>query len=244
VLPMMGMQMKDSNYKTFGRGNKEGREIYWRDVDRTMDLLHNSTSICCWVPFNEGWGQFDAAGTAAYVKEKDPSRYVDHASGWHDQGAGDFQSSHIYFKPFKPKADAHDRVMVLSEFGGYSLPVEGHMASERLFGYKKFENKVELQKALFDLYYHDVMTNIREGLAASVYTQVSDVEDEINGLFTYDREKEKVDAAQMLSMGGRIQSFFESVVWNTESVTDAEETSSEEIEETEAPVAEIQEDEQ
>lgn len=228
LLPMLGMQMKDHNYKTFGRASREGREIYWRDVDRTMDLLGNCVSLCCWVPFNEGWGQFDAARTAAYVKEKDPSRYVDHASGWHDQGAGDFQSSHIYFKPFKPREDVHDRVMALTEFGGYSMPVEGHMASERLFGYKKFSNRVELQKALFDLYYHDVMTNIRAGLAASVYTQVSDVEDEINGLFTYDREKEKVDAAQMLSMGGRIQSFFESVVRTPEEVANAEETSSEE----------------
>ncbi len=222
ALPMLGKHLKDSDYKRFGRANAEGREIYWRDVDRTMDLLGNSVSLCCWVPFNEGWGQFDAAKTASYVKEKDPTRYVDHASGWHDQGAGDFQSSHVYFKPVKPKDDPHDRVMALTEFGGYSLAVDGHMASDKSFGYKKFENKLELQKALFDLYYRDVMCNIRIGLAAAVYTQVSDVEDEINGLFTYDREREKVDATQMLSMGGRIQSFFESVVY-TEEVEEAQE---------------------
>ena len=212
LLPMMGMQMKDSNYKSFGRADEAGRQAWQRDADRTMDLLYNCVGLCCWVPFNEGWGQFDAAQAAGNIRAKDPTRYVDHASGWHDQGAGDFQSSHIYFRPFKPKKDVHDRVMVLSEFGGYSLAVDGHMASEKLFGYKKFENKIELQKAIFDLYYRDVMCNIREGLAAAVYTQVSDVEDEINGIFTYDRAKEKLDAAQMKQMGENIQSFFLSVV--------------------------------
>ena len=212
ALPFTGMSLKDGNYKLFGRASAAGREIFRRDADRTIDLLYNSVSLCCWVPFNEGWGQFDAAKMAAYVREKDPTRHIDHASGWHDQGAGDFQSSHVYFRPFRPKADPHDRAMVLSEFGGYSLNIDGHIAGEHTFGYKKYENMAVLQKALFDLYYRDVMCSIRLGLAASVYTQVSDVEDEINGLFTYDRAVEKVDASQMAVMGQRIQDFFRSVV--------------------------------
>ena len=239
LLPMLGKQLKDNDYKRFGRESEKGRQIYFRDADRTMDLLHNSVSLCCWVPFNEGWGQFDAAKMAEYVREKDPTRYIDHASGWHDQGAGDFQSSHIYFKPFKPKPDQHDRVMVLSEFGGYSMAVEDHMASERAFGYKKFENRAELQKALFDLYYSDVMCNIRVGLAASVYTQVSDVEDEINGLFTYDRAKEKVDAAQLTVMGRRIQEYFLSVVAPSDDEPEAD--VAEEIAETEQEEAPAEE---
>ncbi|MBQ9952172.1 MAG: glycoside hydrolase family 2 [Clostridia bacterium] len=222
LLPMLGKQIKDDDYKRFGRQNPSSREKYMRDADRTMDLLYNCVSLCCWVPFNEGWGQFDAAKMAGYVREKDSTRYIDHASGWHDQGAGDFQSSHIYFKPFKPKADAKDRVMVLSEFGGYSLAVDGHMASEKLFGYKKFENKLELQKAVFDLYHRDVMHAITVGLSAAVYTQVSDVEDEINGLFTYDRAKEKFDAARMKQMGDNIQAFFLSVVEKDEEPAEPE----------------------
>jgi hypothetical protein len=122
----------------------------------------------------------------------DPTRLVDHASGYYDQGGGDFCSRHIYYKKYRMRRDKNGRIQALSEFGGYSCPNSGHMASDVLFGYRMYENKDELTKAYEQLYMREVLPAVKEGLAASVYTQVSDVEDEINGIFTYDRAETKM----------------------------------------------------
>jgi len=209
VLPWLGFHINDHLYKLFGRADHNGRASFHRDAGRTVKLLYNCVSLCCWVPFNEGWGQFDAAVTADYVRTLDTTRYIDHASGWHDQGAGDFQSSHIYYKSYKPRRDRHDRVMALTEYGGYSLACPGHMSSDSLFGYKGYKTQEELNQAIEALYEREVIPAIAKGLSADVYTQVSDVEDEINGLFTYDRHVVKLDEATAQRIAARIREEFE-----------------------------------
>jgi hypothetical protein len=159
-----------------------------------LDHLHNAACIAVWVPFNESWGQFEAAGVAKWVKAYDPTRLVDHASGWFDQGSGDFQSRHIYFKKLKrPRADR--RAFVLSEFGGYSLKIPGHVWDEdKKFGYRAYETREELTAAYLALLENELKPLIPQGMTAAIYTQTTDVEIEINGYLTYDRKIEKIDA--------------------------------------------------
>jgi beta-galactosidase/beta-glucuronidase len=193
-LPVIGRHLKETcSGRGFGRVSPEGRNVYKRDMKRTVDLLRNTVSIAVWVPFNEGWGQFESKAVTKMLTEMDSTRLIDHASGWHDQGCGDFASRHVYYKRFKMKPDMYKRVQALTEFGGYSLPVAGHMSSKKLFGYKKYKNAAAYNAALLKLYKTDVIAKKAQGLCAAVYTQLSDVEDEINGLFTYDREELKVD---------------------------------------------------
>lgn len=208
VLPFVGIRLKDSRYRLFGRQNAAGRQVFTRDMYATVELLYNVVSLAVWVPFNEGWGQFDALDMTRRLRTLDDTRPIDHASGWHDQGGGDFASYHVYYRGFSPKKNTKGRALALTEFGGYSLPSEGHMASGKLFGYKVFHSEKELEQALFSLYEKDVLRHIPAGLAAAVYTQVSDVEDEINGLFTYDRKHAKVDAEKMLEMNERLYAAF------------------------------------
>ncbi len=211
-LPWVGIQLNDHNYQAFGRTDPAGREIFVRDMVRTTAHLYNTVSLSVWVPFNEGWGQFDAKEIAAQLRSLDDTRPIDHASGYHDQGVGDFHSYHIYYKRFRPGKDKHERVLALTEFGGYSLPTEGHMASDALFGYKIFRSQPELEKAIVTLYEQDVLRYISQGLSAVVYTQVSDVEDEINGLFTYDRKVVKIDEQKMQDMNKRLYEAFNKTV--------------------------------
>jgi len=199
-LPFIGIHLKnDHDNPGFGRAdkisgiNEKSRSIFERDMACTVDLLYNTVSLAVWVPFNEGWGQFDAARITEELQELDNTRAIDHASGWHDQGTGDFKSYHIYYKKFRMKPDKKNRVQALTEFGGYSCPTEEHMATEKLFGYKMCKNKTELSSAVAELYENEVIPKIKQGLAATVYTQVSDIEEEINGLFTYDRAELKID---------------------------------------------------
>lgn len=185
------------NYKLFSRLDKKGRDEYYTDAERMINTLYNSVSICMWVPFNEGWGQFDSVKACEFFREKDPTRIIDHASGWHDQGAGDVNSFHIYFTPFFfPKYDKNDeRAVCLTEFGGYSMSIDGHrFNTEKTFGYRIYKSKEALEKALEALYLKRIQPLIhKKGLSALVYTEVSDVEDETNGLLTYDRKVVKVD---------------------------------------------------
>ncbi|UTY28480.1 glycoside hydrolase family 2 protein [Treponema putidum] len=208
--PWLGFNFKDgkSRYALHGRKSESGRKNFMRDAERTIDLLYSITSIAVWVPFNEGWGQFDAASAAALIRKKDTTRLIDHASGYFDQGEGDFHSYHIYYKAFRPKKDKRGRVLALTEFGGFSLPVQGHMSSDILFGYKMFGSKEELNEAIWNLYKKDVLPAIEKGLSASIYTQVSDVEDEINGIFTYDRKEIKFNEDLGLKIAKKLNEIF------------------------------------
>ena len=184
----------DWAYWRLGRRKRVNRQQFKLEYQRMIDALHNVTSLAIWCPFNEGWGQFDAAQIADWTKDYDSTRLVDHASGWFDQGAGDFKSEHVYFKPLpKPEKDSQ-RGWVLSEFGGYSLAVEGHTwQKEDHFGYKKFASKAALTEAYLELLDRQLKAWIAAGLSAAVYTQTTDVEVELNGFLTYDREVVKMD---------------------------------------------------
>ncbi len=193
----LGVKDTKENYKLFSRLDKKGRDEYYTDAERMVKALYNCVSICLWVPFNEGWGQFDSVKAAEFFRKLDPTRIIDHASGWHDQGAGDVNSFHIYFTPFIfPKYGRNDdRAICLTEFGGYSMSIDGHrFNTEKTFGYRIYKSKEALEKALETLYIKRLKPLIgKKGLSALVYTEVSDVEDETNGLLTYDREIVKVD---------------------------------------------------
>ena len=148
-------------------------------------------SIAVWVPFNEGWGQFDAARIAKMVAKKDPTRPVDHASGWFDQKGGDFRSIHNYFRPLQVKLDGK-RAFVISEYGGYACHIAGHSSVNRVYGYQKYDTPEEMAAALKQLFSRQLFPLISKGLSGAVYTQLSDVEEEVNGLVTYDRRVVKL----------------------------------------------------
>jgi hypothetical protein len=184
----------DRWYWRRGRDEQESRDDYWHELRAMVDHLHNFTCIGMWVPFNEGWGQFDANAVADWLQSYDPTRPIDHASGWVDQGGGDFRSIHIYFKPLSSEDPDEKRAVILSEFGGFALKVDGHQWSpENVFGYKTFETQEELTEGYIDLLETQLKPWIVDGLSGAVYTQTCDVEFEINGYLTYDRDIVKMD---------------------------------------------------
>lgn len=206
VLPNIYVRkIKDDKYKWFGVEDEKCREEHEKAIYETMDNLYNFTSIACWVPFNEAWGQFDAKRIAEEMKTYDPTRFVDHASGWHDQGGPDFKSVHQYILPVTmPKADG--RPFVLSEFGGYSRIIENHVWNrQKSFGYVMFKTKDKLTAAYKKLFEKQIIPKIEKGLSATVYTQVSDVEFEVNGIYTYDRELLKLDAETVKEINSRMK---------------------------------------
>lgn len=159
-------------------------------------LLYGHPCIALWTVFNEGWGQHDSEKYYEMFKKEDNTRFVDTASGWFETDKSDVKSVHVYFKPVRlPESD---KPVILSEFGGYALMTEGHtMKNGGSYGYKFMKNTDRLNAGIEELYRRDVISNIEKGLCAAIYTQVSDVEDEINGLYTYDRAVCKVDSALM-----------------------------------------------
>jgi hypothetical protein len=190
--------VRDRWHTLFHRSDAQGRAEFRREVRETVDLLRNVVCLAVWTPFNEGWGQFDANAVAREVADLDPTRQVNHVSGWVDQGGGDIQSFHRYLRPFRMPGRARwgrrrsRRVVALTEYGGHSMRVEGHDWSSREFGYRHVEDAAELEAAFVEL--HEPLRDaVRQGLAATVYTQLSDVEDELNGLLTWDREVLKID---------------------------------------------------
>ena len=159
---------------------------------RMIDALYNHPSIVMWVPFNEGWGQYDTERIARWTKQYDPTRIVNAVSGWADRGVGDVYDDHSYPGPKLP-APHEGRAAVLGEFGGLGLPVEGHLWQEKEnWGYRSYKTPEELTSAYLELVYK-LRPLIGRGLAAAVYTQTTDVEIEVNGLITYDRAVVKMD---------------------------------------------------
>ena len=187
-----GIHLKDSHYRLFARTDPDGRDSFRQELEEMIRQLQNCPCIVLWVPFNEGWGQFDAKQITRLVRKLDPTRLIDHASGWHDQGVSDVRSLHVYFKPYRFRPDKKGRAVVLSEFGGYNLPVAGHTWNEKNFGYKGYQTPKALGEAVRKLYETQIIPARKAGLAADVYTQLSDVEDECNGFVTYDRKVVKL----------------------------------------------------
>ena len=197
-LPLItGIQLRDNRYGLFGRRSAEGRTQFYRELHEMVAALFNCPCVAMWVPFNEGWGQFDSAKVCAGILAMDTSRVIDHASGWHDQGIGFVRSLHVYGRSFRMKDVPSSRAIVLSEFGGYTLRIDGHCRPGRAFGYRRFDSANSYKYALLDLYKHQILPAHSEGLSASVYTQLSDVEDELNGLVTYDRRVVKLSPKLM-----------------------------------------------
>ena len=192
-----GIHLKDRNYKLFARDDMDGRARYETELGEMVTLLYNCPCIAMWVPFNEGWGQFDASRIADKLHSADPTRTIDHASGWHDQHVGETKSLHVYFKKYRFAPDKLGRAVMLTEFGGYNWAVKGHCANDKNFGYKRFKSAKALTKALRSLYDRQIRPAYESGLSAAVYTQLSDVEDEVNGLVTFDRKVVKISPETM-----------------------------------------------
>ena len=189
-----------------GRESKASREEYGQELEATVDALRAHPCIGCWVPFNEGWGQFDAKAATARLRALDPSRLVDEASGWYDQGGGDVDSRHNYFYPLRVRPGW--RAVALSEYGGIAWPMPGHEPPGRTYGYGTAKDKADLTKRYKKLQLKTVLPQLKNGLSALVYTQVSDVEDEVNGLFTYDRTALKPDASAVRSCNAALAAEF------------------------------------
>jgi len=196
-----------------GRGEDANRIQFCREMQELVDHLVNVPCIAVWVPFNEGWGQFQARETAAWLKAYDPTRLVDQASGWFDQGGGDFQSLHIYMrKLYHPRPDSQ-RAFIISEFGGYGCRVPGHVWDEtHKFSQRYFEAPAALTEAYITLLKRDLAPLIAQGLAGAIYTQTTDVEIEINGSLTYDRAVEKMDAGTLQRAHETLYAIFAEVV--------------------------------
>ena len=192
-------------HKLLGRGNPASREQFLKDMSGIVDHLFNVPSLYCWVLFNEGWGQFDTEETYAKLLALDNTRTIDANSGWYDQKVGDYSSRHIYFRKVRIRND-RKRMLSLSEFGGYSLKTAGHMFDEKSFGYKEYKTVEKLNKGMKKLYETEIAPLMeKQGLCTTVYTQLSDVEQEINGLVTYDRKVIKVDKALMRELNAKLK---------------------------------------
>ena len=187
VIPAAGKILRDDHYKLLKREDEAARKRFEKDLVRMVRQLYNCPCIGLWVPFNEGWGQFDALRLTDLIWKEDPARPVDHASGWFDQGGGDIRSVHNYFRPLAVERDS--RAFVISEYGGTNCQIAEHSMSEEVYSY----HNVTAEE--FPQAFADTMNKIRsleaDGLCGAVYTQVSDIEEETNGLLTYDRKVRK-----------------------------------------------------
>jgi beta-galactosidase/beta-glucuronidase len=174
-------------------------------MEKTVRLLKNHPSICCWTIFNEGWGQTDADGAYRKLKKLDPTRFIDATSGWFKEHESDVESLHIYFKPLKLGSD-RTRPQVISEFGGFvhKCP-DNSFNREKTYGYGIYESREEFAKIVRKKFEDEVIPLAKEGLCASVYTQVSDVEDETNGLLTFDRRVCKLLPEDMEGVAGALR---------------------------------------
>ena len=173
------------------------REAFLNAMEATVRQLKNHPSICYWTIFNEGWGQFDSTPVYHRLKELDSSRFIDTTSGWFRCSESDVESLHIYFGMWH-RMKPSKKPIVLSEFGGFTYSVDGHIFNpDRAYGYGTCKTTAELNNRLEKVYRAHVIPAVKKGLCASVYTQISDVEDEINGILTYDRKITKADPSVM-----------------------------------------------
>lgn len=208
ILPNVGIK----RWRDRG-ASKEREEVFQRDSKATIDLLYNHPSVVYYTIFNEGWGQFKADETYLTLKKYDPTRVYDATSGWFWEKYSDVHSEHIYMRKLKLKA-RKGRPLVLSEFGGYCWKENRHSFNlSKTYSYKDFRSIEDFEKAFVSLYDEQVIPHIKkQGLCALVYTQVSDVEDETNGLLTYDRQVLKVNPETIKAMSDRLYKAFEETI--------------------------------
>ncbi len=202
ALPTLGVQKRDDRKLHKGL---PGRRMFLDTMTETVDQLKNHPCILYWTIFNEGWGQFDSAAVYEQLRKLDDSRIIDATSGWFRQERSDVDSRHIYFSPWS-SLQLSEKPLVLSEFGGYACPVKGHLFNTgKSYGYKACKDTGHFQESLEKLYRQKVLPAIARGLCAAICTQVSDVEDEINGMVTYDRQVCKADENVMQQLAADLQ---------------------------------------
>lgn len=186
----------------------ETRENFYRAMEETVALLGNHPCICLWTIFNEGWGQFSADAAYYRLRAQDSTRFIDSTSGWFHQRASDVDSLHIYFG--KLKLGTEKKPQLLSEFGGYSYKIPEHSFNlDKTYGYKKCQDRESFVRDLRALYEEQVLPLVENGLCGAIYTQVSDVEDETNGLLTFDRAVEKLRPEEFADLAERLQKALE-----------------------------------
>ena len=210
VLPLLNSRKK----KKLGKKVAAiAQESFIFHVEEAVKALYNYPSICLWTIFNEGWGEFEPKKMRDMLLYLDNTRFIDSASGWfYRDDENDFDSHHIYFKKIdfdkKPLKETltHEKPLIISEFGGYSYKVPGHVYDDNHeFGYKKFDSLNELNKAFKDLYDNEIIANMDKGISGTIYTQLSDVEEEINGILTYDRKVCKLDTNIAMDISNRLR---------------------------------------
>lgn len=188
----LGLQLRGNrDYIRFGRSDEANRAQYRADLQEMIDRLRNHPCIAVWVPFQEGWGQFDAREIGEWIREYDPSRLVDHASGWFDKGGPSFLSRHSSGKKLEAFSDRNGRPWVLSEIGGFYFSVPGHTSRETSKPVSSQAERTESYRLLLE---KELIPLIHQGLSAAIYSRLADVEGETNGLLTGDRRVVKVDA--------------------------------------------------
>lgn len=193
LCPSIAAHIRDSHYAMLSRKDQNARKQWEKECMETVEYLKFFPSIAVWVPFNEGWGQFDTVRITSRIKDADPSRLIDSASGWFDQRCGDFISVHNYFRPLSVSVKKwENRAFFLSEYGGFACHIKEHSSVERIFGYKRYDSLTDFQKAYHELIEKSLLPLREQGLCGAVYTQLSDVEEEVNGLLTYDRRINKL----------------------------------------------------
>ena len=196
-------EQKNRIYNALERVKREGTDLIRRSDDaaqfelelrRMIDLHFNSPSIVMWVPFNEGWGQYDTCRIADYIKKLDPDRLVNPTSGWSLRSCGDVYDIHTYDVDLTIPPTALDRASVIGEFGGIGYPIDENLWNPEMrnWGYQTYYNAEELLKNYIYKFNQILEMKEKNGLSAAVYTQTTDVEGEINGLMTYDREVTKI----------------------------------------------------
>ncbi|MBO4781376.1 MAG: hypothetical protein J5522_03180 [Lachnospiraceae bacterium] len=188
VFPIIGFTKFSDKFKHRG---KVQRRSYINAAQSTVKTLYSHPCICYWTLFNEGWGQFCSSQIYDLIKGMDKTRFIDSASGWFKGGKTDVESIHCYFKRFNPPRT--EKPIILSEFGGYSLKIKDHAEETAGYGYKQFDDKRSYLEAIRKLYEEDVIPAIGLGLCGCIYTQFCDIEQETNGLITYDRKYIKAD---------------------------------------------------
>lgn len=199
ALPTIGW--KKRNDRWLNRSGKR-RAIFKKHTRETIEHLYNHPCIVAYTVFNEGWGQFDSDGMYDFVKGLDPTRLIDTTSGWYAHQKSDFDSEHIYFRLKKLKVKK--RPLFISECGGYQYMENGHFFGKKEYGYGACKSKAELTGRIAEMYEKMIIPYIADGVCGCIYTQLSDVEGEINGLYTYDRKVCKVERDRMLAVAEKI----------------------------------------
>lgn len=206
------IDVRDNDYKGWGR-TENSQAMYFQEFKEIIEHLRVHPSIVSWIPFNEYWGQFDAAKVTDFAKTLDPTRLVNNVSGNCDQGVGDIFDVHIYMQDLKPVVDpASYRVCIIGEYGGQTLGIESEKFSEKTFGYGKNANQAEFKTAYADVMHRQMIPCIEAGLSGSVYTQISDVEGEINGLVTYNRNVIKLPVEEVKEINSKLYETFERTI--------------------------------